>query len=60
VILAEIGTNMSHWPTVKHFCSWLGLIPGSKVMSGLLGIWASPAPLAGHPSSFMQWLERPR
>jgi hypothetical protein len=26
-IIAEIGTDMSHWPTVKHFCSWLGLAP---------------------------------
>lgn len=36
-ILAEIGTQMSRFPTVKHFCSWLGLaphhdIPGGKVV----------------------------
>jgi transposase len=26
-ILSEIGTDMSPWPTVKHFASWLGLAP---------------------------------
>jgi hypothetical protein len=24
-IIAEIGTDMSRFPTVKHFCAWLGL-----------------------------------
>ena len=24
VILSEIGTDMHRWPSVKHFCSWLG------------------------------------
>jgi transposase len=33
-ILAEIGTDMSRWPTSKHFCSWLGLCPGSKISGG--------------------------
>src|SRR5262249_37847531 len=26
-ILGEIGRDMSKWPTVKHFVSWLGLCP---------------------------------
>ena len=26
-VLAEIGTDMSKWPTEKHFVSWLGLCP---------------------------------
>lgn len=26
-ILSEVSTDMSHFPTVKHFCSWLGLAP---------------------------------
>ena len=26
-ILFEIGTEMSKWPTLKHFTSWLGLSP---------------------------------
>jgi transposase len=34
IILAEIGSDMSRWPTVKHFTSWLGLCPGSKISGG--------------------------
>jgi transposase len=26
-ILSEIGVDMSQWPSVKHFTSWLGLAP---------------------------------
>lgn len=33
-ILSEIGTDMSKWKTVKHFSSWLGLCPGSKISGG--------------------------
>jgi transposase len=33
-ILSEIGTDMSRWPTVKHFTSWLGLSPNNKVSGG--------------------------
>jgi transposase len=33
-ILSEIGTDMSRWPSVKHFCSWLGLSPGNKISGG--------------------------
>lgn len=28
-VIAEVGTDMSKWPTEKHFTSWLGLAPGS-------------------------------
>lgn len=34
VLLSEIGTDMSKWRTVKHFTSWLGLCPGSKISGG--------------------------
>ncbi len=27
-LLSETGTDMSRWPTKKHFTSWLGLAPG--------------------------------
>jgi transposase len=30
LILSEVGTDMSRWPTEKHFTSWLGLAPGSR------------------------------
>jgi len=33
-ILTEIGTDMSKWPTVKHFTSWLGLCPNNRVTGG--------------------------
>ena len=29
-ILSEVGLDPSRFPTVKHFCSWLGLCPGSR------------------------------
>src|SRR6266849_3949751 len=34
VILSEIGLDMSRWPTVKHFTSWLGLCPHHRVSAG--------------------------
>jgi transposase len=29
-LLSETGTDMSRWPTPKHFTSWLGLAPGQN------------------------------
>lgn len=34
VILSEIGTDMSPWPSAKHFCSWLGLAPKNDITGG--------------------------
>jgi len=33
-VIGEIGLDMSRWATEKHFGSWLGLAPGSKVSGG--------------------------
>ena len=33
-IIAEIGTDMSRFPTSKHFCSWLGLAPHNDISGG--------------------------
>jgi len=33
-ILSEIGTDMGRWRSSKHFASWLGLSPGTKVSGG--------------------------
>jgi len=33
-VLAEIGLDMSKWPSVKHFTSWLGLCPYQDVSGG--------------------------
>ena len=34
VILSEIGTDMTKWPTEKHFTSWLGLCPQHRESAG--------------------------
>lgn len=34
IILSEVGLDPSRFPTVKHFTSWLGLCPGSRITGG--------------------------
>jgi transposase len=34
IVLSEIGTDMSPWPTEKHFASWLGLCPDHRISGG--------------------------
>jgi transposase len=34
VLLSEIGTDMSKWPTEKHFASWLGVAPHNDISGG--------------------------
>ena len=29
-IISEVGTDLSKWPTEKHFTAWLGLAPGTS------------------------------
>lgn len=33
-LVSECGTDMTRWPTAKHFTSWLTLAPGSKISGG--------------------------
>ncbi len=33
-VLSEVGADMSRFPTIKHFTSWLGLCPGTKITGG--------------------------
>ena len=33
-VISEIGTDLSRFPTVKHFTCWLGLCPGTKITGG--------------------------
>jgi transposase len=35
-LIAEIGTDMSRWPTYKHFTSWLTLAPKNKISGARL------------------------
>jgi len=34
VVISEVGTDMSPWPTEKHFASWLGLCPDHRISGG--------------------------
>lgn len=33
-IIAEIGTDLSRWPTAAHFASWCGICPGNRESGG--------------------------
>ena len=33
-VLSEVGADMSRFPTIKHFTSWLGLCPGTRITGG--------------------------
>lgn len=33
-IVSEIGFDVTAWPSVKHWCSWLGLCPGNNKSGG--------------------------
>lgn len=33
-VVTEIGTDVTRWPTEKHFTSWLNLAPGTKITGG--------------------------
>jgi len=33
-LVSELGCDISRWKTEKHFASWLGLCPGTKITGG--------------------------
>lgn len=35
-LISEIGTDMSRWPSERHFTSWLTLAPNNKISGGRL------------------------
>ncbi|KIY37572.1 transposase, partial [Pseudomonas sp. 10-1B] len=34
VVASEIGADLSKFPSMKHFCSWLGLAPPTRISGG--------------------------
>lgn len=34
-LLAEVGANVSAWPTANHFAAWTGTCPGNKESAGV-------------------------
>jgi transposase len=34
VVVSEVGADMGKFPSDKHFASWLGLCPGTKITGG--------------------------
>ena len=44
-VIGEIGTDMTKWPSAKHFASWLGLSPNNRITGGrVISLRPSPAP----------------
>ena len=33
-VIGEVGTDMTRWPTARHFASWLGLSPNNRITGG--------------------------
>ena len=33
-VISEVGTDMTRWPSAKHFASWLGLSPHNRITGG--------------------------
>lgn len=52
-IISEIGTDMSRWKSPKHFASWLGLCPGTKISGGKL-LSAKSKPVANRAAATLR------
>ena len=48
-VVSEIGTDMTKWPSAKHFASWLGLSPNNRITGGLTSGGQRAAPLRQRP-----------
>lgn len=35
-VVSEVGTDLSRFPTDKHFASWLGVCPGTRITGGMV------------------------
>jgi transposase len=52
-IIAEVGIDMSRWKSSKHFASWLGLCPGTKVSGGKV-LSAKSKPVANRAAAALR------
>ena len=52
-LLGEIGTDMTRWPTEKHFTSWLTLAPQNKISGGRL-LSSRTAPSANRAATILR------
>ena len=52
-LVAEIGLDMHHWPTPKHFVSWLTLAPNNKISGGKILSSKTP-PSANRASTILR------
>ena len=52
-IIAEIGIDMNRWKSAKHFASWLGLCPGTKVSGGKV-LSAKSKPVANRAAAALR------
>jgi transposase len=56
-VVSEVGTDMSRFPTVKHFTSWLGLCPGTKITGGKV-MSGKTKRVVNRPAQSLRWPQR--
>src|SRR3546814_20679071 len=61
-VLSETGTDMSAWPSEKHFAPWLALSPGTQISRGNRpsGRTQVPPNQAAPPSRMAAYTRTPR
>lgn len=52
-LISEIGTDMTRWPSAKHFTSWLTLAPQNKISGGRL-LSARTVPSANRAAAMLR------
>lgn len=58
-IVSEVSTDMTKWPTGKHFASWLGLSPNNRVTGGRI-ISSRTKPNASRAAKALRLAANPR
>ena len=53
-VISEIGTDMTKWPSAKHFASWLGLSPNNRITGGRI-ISSRTMPSANRAAAAYAW-----